>query len=212
MVAGLVALTACSHDSGLPPDAMFNVMDPQTATDGVLVVGMKLVRPPTAKTLLFGPHKVPAWFLMTFRGVDAANHFTRVQRSVQVCDEITPTSAPFARCDPTQMVYRVIRMPAGRYVLSDFALHEDRLTVDTNFVRAPEQIPFAGRHGPGYGAPPTLVAFDVTPREVTYIGEFNMTRGDLAAQAALDAHPLVAAPVVFRPIVTIPVNAYPTRG
>jgi hypothetical protein len=161
-----------------------------------------------------------AIFQMQFKGIDAANHFTGVQRMVQVCD--TSTLTLVVPCEPTQMRYRAIRLPAGRYVLTDFVLRENKLQADTNFVGAPPSL-IPRKHDQSADKPPALITFNIEPGKATYIGDFNwdpetfpakfaVTRDDAAARATLAAFPGISAPLVYEPVTRMLVAAYPTRG
>lgn len=214
----LLTVTACSLDSGVSTQTRFTAADAQTTGEGLVVVGMRLTRQPTESSLIFGRHLAPAWFLMSFRGLDANNRLTPIRRELQLCD--VSRQSLLTPCEPLQMHYRVLRLPAGRYVLSNFAIFENHLTLNTNFVGAPEVFPLAGWHHAASHQPLKLDAFDVAAGEITYIGDFNwdagvmparfaMSRDDPAAQAALAQYPFITAPVVFRPMMSLPVAIAP---
>jgi hypothetical protein len=216
-LACLLALGACSDDSGLSQDAAFDSTSEQAAGQSVIIVGIRMVREPTRDNLIFGDYDAAAWFLMGFRGVDDSNHFTGVRRQVQLCDQIVPLTGVSAACDPTIMSYRVIELPAGRYVLSDFTVNEYKLTMRTSFVGGPESFRVRGER-----RPPSLLAFDVKPGEIAYIGNFDwdpdqfpaqltVTRNDFDARSALYDYPMIHGPVRFQSPTVIPVGAYPTN-
>lgn len=215
-----LTVSACSDDSGLAKDAAFGSLGEVATGQGVVILGMRMIRQPTENNLLIGKYDAAAWFLMRFRGLDGADQLTDVTRSVQVCDQIVPLMGIAGACDPTVMVHRVLELPAGRYVLSDFAINEYKLTIRTSFVGGPEGSLLTGFHQPKSNQPPTLIEFDVKPGEITYIGDFNwdperfpaqciLTRDDLGARAALFDYPRIQGLVVFRPPSVLSVAAYP---
>ncbi|GAB0118967.1 hypothetical protein [Acidisoma sp. 7E03] len=218
-LATLLAMSACSADSGLPKNAAFGGPGGTTAQQGIVVVGIRVVRPPTEHSFLVGDYDSAAWFLMTFRGVDESNRFTRVTRSVQLCNQTESLMGMARICDPTIMAHRVLELPPGRYVLSDFEVHEYKMTLTTSFAGGPEGSNVTGFHQPPPGVH-SLIAFDAAPGTITYIGDFSwdpgsfparcvVTRDDLGARSALADYPLIQGPMVFQTPRSIAVAAYP---
>lgn len=216
----VLAAVACSDDSGVSKDTAFGGLGQPGSGQGVVILGMRMIRQPTRDNLIFGQYEAAAWFLMSFRGVDGTNHFTDVERSVQLCDQLVPLMGVGGACDPTIMAHRVLELPAGRYVLTDFTIHEYQRDLTTDFVGKKEYLPFSNMHGPGWNQPPALVQFDVKPGEITYIGDFNwdpepfparcvLTRDDIGARAALFDYPLIQGAIVFRAPTVVPVASYP---
>jgi hypothetical protein len=216
----LLAVAACSDDSGLPKDAAFGGMSQFSSGQGVVIVGMRMTSQAEGDNLIIGKYDAAAWFLMRFRGIDMSNQLTDVTRGVQVCDQIVSLMGVAGACDPTIMVHRVLELPAGRYVLSDFTVNEDKLTFRTSLVGGAEGSPFTGFHRRDTTRPRSLVEFDVKPGEITYIGDFNwdprpfpaqcvVTRDDLGARAALFDYPQIQGPIVFQAPTVDPVAAYP---
>jgi hypothetical protein len=216
----LLAVAGCSDDSGLPKDTAFGGLGQLGSGQGVVILGMRMTRQSTENNLLIGQYDAAAWFLMRFRGIDASDQLTDATRSVQVCDQLVPLMGVAGACDPTIMAHRVLELPAGRYVLSDFTVHEYKLDKRTSFIGGLEGSLLTGFHRPDPNRQPSLIAFDVKPGEITYIGDFNwdpdpfparcvVTRDDAGARAALFDYPQIQGAIVFQAPAVIPVASYP---
>ena len=208
-------LSGCFHDASLSHDIRFDPATPQDAQQALVLMGVRISREPHFRTLFVHSYKPRARYLLTWRGIDETSHLNDIRREVQTCETSgDPLEESLDHCDPTLTQYRLMRVPAGRYVLSYFSAAAERLNMVTNFSRpvqhdilGSERISSTGDLDDAPG-----LSFAVGAGEIAYIGDLNwnadktparvtVSRDDRRAAAALASYPGITGHVVFRPVI-----------
>jgi hypothetical protein len=211
LLAALLILSGCDDDTGLASDAQFQ---PGTTGQGLIVVGWRVLEKPLGRDWISGDtYDLSSIYLLDFARVSLAGTLARPRSRILMC---SPDEAflkgHFGACTPEIMQYRVVAVPAGRYVLTDFAFQSRHLVGVTRFTTTdprPKYGPIFWSFGDPVAHPDR--SFTVGVGEIVYVGDLSfdasvlparlyITRNDGAAQFALDRYPAVNGVMLDRPI------------
>lgn len=217
-----VAVLAGCQTGAVSTEAHF---DPRDGTGtGLIVFGLRVTREPEGHSWLIGDYNLNPVYSLHFNAVGPDNKLARPTRQVELCDagRIILRGA-LSSCDPRLLQYRVLEVPAGRYVLADFYYSAEHLTAVTRFIDPdPVRLPANAilRGGTLSYVTPARVgepvaypqrSFVVNAGEIVSIGELaldasepsvriSLTRNDAGAQAALRSYRGITGQIVFRPL------------
>jgi hypothetical protein len=218
LACGLI-LAGCTHNTPLSADARFDAGAP--AGEGLIVLGLRVEREPQGRNWVVGTYNINPVYSFHLGRIGPDGHLAAPISEVNVCDAGRLFfGGILSACDPKILQYRVLKVPAGRYVLTDFDYRANRVFRLTSFVD-PDPVPFDPT------APRTLTikplpragdpiphperSFEVGAGEIVSIGEITfdaseipvqltLERDDARARFALRDYPGITGTPVFRPV------------
>ena len=203
--AAILFLAGCSSNAELSRGGRF---DP--AAQGLVVVGLRVVREPTIRSLFLDRDLRPVYELTMVR-IAPDGRTTRDTPSVRLCDtERILLNGLFSGCEPGTMQYKVAAITPGRYVLGQLSFSYSGGGPGARVGAAAFSRSAVARAGTLEEHPER--SFEVKPGEVVYIGDYTFAypkyrarpdstvgRDDEAARRALAAYPNLTGSLIYRP-------------
>ena len=216
--AGTGLLVAGCGDHSLTRTAAFGANgSPEAGGNALILMGVRVRTEPTVSRLFgLGSYSVRPSYKITIRQISGEGQFGSFTRHVQICETLRKVSnGLLSDCAPSQVQYKLVPVPPGRYVIDSITYTTNRKTFATTF-NDPGPARVQDNFGPskiGTAVRSLTNTFTVASNTITYVGDLTfhfdpgspfarlapLGRDDVAAQNALSSYPNVHGVPLFQP-------------